>query len=152
MPTIPPKYALVVDALMSIHQRRSRRPSVREVQEIVAAYYGMSVGLLLSETRTPHYVKRRWLSMWLAKRHVAISVQRIAEVHWRNNSTVVTGMRRLNAILAEPTEDSIKDELADLERILDERFELEPINRVRGVRAPSAGGGLLHQKVGRAMS
>lgn len=78
-----------------------RRPRVTEIQKLVAAHFLLPLKDLTGHSREQRLVLPRQVSMWLCARYTTMSVSGIARRHNRDHTTVLSGVRRIAAVLAD---------------------------------------------------
>jgi chromosomal replication initiation ATPase DnaA len=78
-----------------------RRPRVREIIALVAAHFQITIDDLQSPSHAHRLVLIRWISMRLADQYTPMSRNGIARLHKRDHSSMLHGMRKLSALLAD---------------------------------------------------
>ena len=76
----------------------------RKIQVLAADLWGMSLNHLLSERQSKPYVEARWAAMLLIHRTLPYSINRIGHIFKKDHTTVMHGLRRAKAMLAEGVE------------------------------------------------
>ena len=103
--------------------RRRLQASIREIQETVASYYGLTVGELTSPGRTRQLCAPRHLAMFLARERTAASLPELGRAFRRDHTSVLHAVRKLRADLA--NDPSAVLALEFLRRRLDEQQSRE---------------------------
>ena len=93
------------------------------ILRIVCSSTGVSKRELLAANRSQKIVNARHVAMWLLRRHTFLSLPAIGRILHRDHSSVLHGVRRVEAELRNDPE----GELAQLARSCDARCRLSPL-------------------------
>jgi len=72
-----------------------------EIEDVVAAYFGITPADLHSSRRTRTVSTARMVTMFLARRHTQMSYPEIGRFMGKNHSSVVLAVQRLDKVLAD---------------------------------------------------
>jgi chromosomal replication initiator protein len=93
-------------------------PSIGDIQEAVAEFYGITRGEILSECRSRGLVLPRQIAMFLAQRFTHLPFLQIGKSFaWRDAATVIFAVRKIERLLQEDSE--LADEIAEIQRRLE---------------------------------
>lgn len=109
---------VVAEALKDIvSQKKPKKITIQDIQDVVAAYYGVQTEDFLSKKRTKSIAFPRHVAMYLARELTDNSLPKIGEVFGgRDHTTVIHAHEKISKLV---NEDSLfKDELEDIEKKL----------------------------------
>lgn len=112
------------------------RPSIGDIQRIVAAKYDVTVGDILSARRDQNIVRPRQVAYYLAKTLTLWSLPEIGRRFCgRDHTSVLSGYKKIVRLLAEG-DDSLAEDIALLEQMLMGEIDAIPIRKPRAVAPP----------------
>ena len=71
-------------------------PTIRQIQTIVAADYGVSVMDIISRRQSPRAIRPRHVAMWLARHSTCHSYPTIGRAFERDHTTVMSAIDRID--------------------------------------------------------
>ncbi|SDK77239.1 chromosomal replication initiator protein DnaA [Lacicoccus qingdaonensis] len=108
----------VAEALKDIvSQKKPKKITIQDIQEIVASYYGVQIEEFASKKRTKSIAFPRHVAMYLSRELTDNSLPKIGEVFGgRDHTTVIHAHEKISKLV---TEDALfKDELEEIEKKL----------------------------------
>src|SRR5690625_3481105 len=108
----------VAEALKDIvSQKKPKKITIQDIQEIVASYYGVQIEEFASKKRTKSIAFPRHVAMYLSRELTDNSLPKIGEVFGgRDHTTVIHAHEKISRLVSE---DSLfKDELEEIEKKL----------------------------------
>ncbi len=95
----PPTVALVNEALADHLARTDSALTLGDIEAAVGAFFGLTTADLHSSRRTRTVSVARMITMFLARRHTAMSFPEIGRFMGKNHSSVVLACQRMEAFL-----------------------------------------------------
>lgn len=100
-----------------VQEERQTVATPQKIIDVVADYYGVSIGDILGKSQTREVSLPRKAAMFLCRSHLALPFKRIGEIFGRDHSTVISSIQQIQTAI-EGGEEEVGAALSRIQKLL----------------------------------